>query len=160
MVTQIFSPSSCHFPALLIRRRFVKETLCYRRRSVTETFCYGDVLYGDVLSRRRFVWRRFVCAPWVEYHVAESRCYSLMFLRIQPHGFNTIGRVGGWQLGGGWGRCMGKVNSPLCAHATYTLLLQCLFCNGDALPSVGTVKHFFLIIHNTRNFNNNKKFKF
>jgi hypothetical protein len=28
-----------------------------------ETFCYGDVLYGDVLSRRRFVWRRFVCAP-------------------------------------------------------------------------------------------------
>jgi hypothetical protein len=27
-----------------------------------ETFCYGDVLYGDVLSTRRFVRRRFVCA--------------------------------------------------------------------------------------------------
>jgi hypothetical protein len=28
-----------------------------------ETFCRGDVLYGDVLSRRHFVRRRFVCAP-------------------------------------------------------------------------------------------------
>jgi hypothetical protein len=27
-----------------------------------ETFCYGDVLYGDVMSRRRFVRRRYVCA--------------------------------------------------------------------------------------------------
>jgi hypothetical protein len=43
---------------VLLRRRFVPETLCYRRRSVTETFCYGDVL-----SRRRFVRRRFVFAP-------------------------------------------------------------------------------------------------
>jgi hypothetical protein len=41
---------------ILLRRRFVPETFCYRRRSVTETFCYGDVLYGDVLSRRRVVW--------------------------------------------------------------------------------------------------------
>jgi hypothetical protein len=48
---------------VLLRRRFVSETLCYRRRSVTEMFCYGDVLYGDVLSRRRSVRRRFVCAP-------------------------------------------------------------------------------------------------
>ncbi len=23
--------------------------------------CYGDVVFGDVLSRRRFVWRPFVC---------------------------------------------------------------------------------------------------
>jgi hypothetical protein len=69
MVTEIFSSSSCHIPQPLfirrrfVRRRFVPETLCYRRRSVTETFCYGDVLYGDVSSRRRYVWRRFVCAP-------------------------------------------------------------------------------------------------
>jgi hypothetical protein len=34
-----------------------------RRRYVTETFCYRDVLYGDILLRRRFVWKRFVCAP-------------------------------------------------------------------------------------------------
>jgi hypothetical protein len=67
---------------VLLRRRFVPETLCYRRRFVTETFCsgdvmlqetfcYGDVLfrrrfvpetfcYGDVLLRRRFVWKYFV----------------------------------------------------------------------------------------------------
>jgi hypothetical protein len=45
---------------ILLRRRFVPETFCYRRRSVTEAFCFGDVLYGDVLSRRRFV-----CAPFV-----------------------------------------------------------------------------------------------
>jgi hypothetical protein len=37
------------------RRRFVTETFCYRRRFVKETFCRGDVLL-----RRRFVWRRFV----------------------------------------------------------------------------------------------------
>jgi hypothetical protein len=41
----------------------VPETFCYRRRYFTETFSYGDVLYRDVLSRRRFVLRRFVCAP-------------------------------------------------------------------------------------------------
>jgi hypothetical protein len=52
-----------------LRRRFVAETFCYRRGSVTETLCYGDVLYGDVLSRRHFVWRRFVCAPKI--HAAQ-----------------------------------------------------------------------------------------
>jgi hypothetical protein len=50
---------------ILLRRRFVSETFCYRRRSVTETFCYGDVLL-----RRRFVWRRFV----EETFCAETFC--------------------------------------------------------------------------------------
>jgi hypothetical protein len=41
----------------------LQETFCYSRRFVKETFCLGDVvcidvLYGHVLSRRRFV-----CAP-------------------------------------------------------------------------------------------------
>jgi hypothetical protein len=60
---QIFPSLNCILRIFLLQRRFVSETFCYRRSSVTETFCYGDVLYGDVLSRRRFVWRRFVCAP-------------------------------------------------------------------------------------------------
>jgi hypothetical protein len=48
---------------VLLRRRFVTETICYRRRSVTETFCYGDVVYEDVLSRICFVRIHFVCLP-------------------------------------------------------------------------------------------------
>jgi hypothetical protein len=60
----------------LLRRRFVPETFCYRRRSVTETFCYGDVLYGDVLSRRRFVRKRFVCAPYRRYLLTNIFFYS------------------------------------------------------------------------------------
>jgi hypothetical protein len=44
------------------RRRFVRRCFVTRRRFVTETFCRGDVLFWDVLSRRRFVRRRFVCA--------------------------------------------------------------------------------------------------
>jgi hypothetical protein len=55
MVTQIFSSASCHIPALLIRRRFVKETFCSGDVMLQETFCYVDVLL-----RRRYVWRRFV----------------------------------------------------------------------------------------------------
>jgi hypothetical protein len=47
----------------LLGRRFVPMTLFYRRRSVTKMLCYGDVLNGDVLSRRRFVQKRFLCAP-------------------------------------------------------------------------------------------------
>jgi hypothetical protein len=54
----------------LPRRRFVTETVCPGDVLLQETFCNGDVLlrtvdvlYGDVLSRRRFVRRRFVCAP-------------------------------------------------------------------------------------------------
>jgi hypothetical protein len=58
---------------VLLRRRFLPETLCYRRRYVTKTFCYGDVLYGDVLSRR-FVWRRFVCT------VRQEKCQNHMFI--------------------------------------------------------------------------------
>jgi hypothetical protein len=54
METQILSSASCHIPALLIGRRFVKETLCSRRRSVTvtfciETFCRGYDFYENVL---------------------------------------------------------------------------------------------------------------
>jgi hypothetical protein len=64
---------------LLLRRRFVPETFCYRRRSVTETFCYGDVLYGDVLSRRRFVWRRFVCAPNVQVQLTLYTLYKDLY---------------------------------------------------------------------------------
>jgi hypothetical protein len=65
----------------------LQETLCYRRRFVTETFCYGDVLYGDVLPRRRFVWRRFVCAPDNKDHP--------------------------WTTGGGLGRRSLEVGSPI-----------------------------------------------
>jgi hypothetical protein len=59
--------------------RSAQETFCYGDILLQETFRYGDVvrvdaLYGDVLSRRRFVEatfcrgdilsrRRFVCAP-------------------------------------------------------------------------------------------------
>jgi hypothetical protein len=38
-------------------------TFCYSSRYVTEIFYYGDVLYGDILSMRRFVRRLFfMCA--------------------------------------------------------------------------------------------------
>jgi hypothetical protein len=47
------------------------ETFCDRRCFVTETFCRGDVLYGDVLPRRRFVRRRFVCAPCYHHLMLE-----------------------------------------------------------------------------------------
>jgi hypothetical protein len=36
------------------------ETFSSRDVLLPATFCYGDVLYVDVLSRRRFVWRLFV----------------------------------------------------------------------------------------------------
>jgi hypothetical protein len=67
---------------VLLRRRFVPETLCYRRRCVTETFCNGDVLYGDVLSRRHFVRRRFVCAPEIGLLFFK---YSVLFHSFIQH---------------------------------------------------------------------------
>jgi hypothetical protein len=60
-----------------VRRRYVEETFCYRRSSLKEMFCQGDVvcidvLYGDVLSRTRFL-----CAPIYGTHlvpVLNKRC--------------------------------------------------------------------------------------
>jgi hypothetical protein len=49
---------------VLLRRRFVTGDVLLRRRFVEETFCYEDVLLGDVLSRRRCLRRRFVCASF------------------------------------------------------------------------------------------------
>jgi hypothetical protein len=41
--------------------KFCSEDILFRRRFVTGDVLYiGDVLYGDILSRRRFVRRRFV----------------------------------------------------------------------------------------------------
>ena len=48
------------------------EMFCYRRPFVKETFCYGDLLCGDVLSRRRFVRRRFVCASYIPVPTAHT----------------------------------------------------------------------------------------
>jgi hypothetical protein len=70
IVVQIFSYSViiitemfC-YGVILFRRLFVTGDVLLRRHYVTETLCYRDVLYGDVLSRRRFVRRRFVCVPF------------------------------------------------------------------------------------------------
>jgi hypothetical protein len=62
----------------LLRRRCVPETFCYKRRSVTETFCNGDVL-----SRRRFVQRRFVCAPF-EIYILSIRFHKY-FLSVNTN---------------------------------------------------------------------------
>jgi hypothetical protein len=84
-LVQIFSAFSCNMLILLVRRRFVPETLCYRRRFVT-----GDVLFRRRYVRRRFVWRRFV----EETFGAETFCmcavitYCVHFILLYVNSYN------------------------------------------------------------------------
>jgi hypothetical protein len=87
---------SLHILILLIRRRFVTYMFCSGYVLLQETF-----YYGDVLLRRRFVWRRFVeetfcaetlcmCAVYLLYEVSTL---LLQFLGVKKYEHNAIFQI-------------------------------------------------------------------